>query len=88
VKEYLVWRSTEGLVDWFVLKRKHYTSLVSEPDGIFRSETFPGLWLDVEALLARDHARLVEILQKGVSSPEHAAFVVKLKATAAKRKKK
>jgi Uma2 family endonuclease len=88
VKEYLVWRSTEGLVDWFVLKRRSYTPLTPGPDGIIRSETFPGLWLDVEALLARDHAKLVLTLQKGTATHEHAAFVAKLKAAAAKRKKK
>lgn len=88
VKEYLVWRSAEGLLDWFVLKRKAYTPMTPAPDAILRSETFPGLWLDIEALLARDHGKLIQTLQKGTASPEHAAFVAKLKAGAAKRKKK
>ena len=54
------------------------------PDGIHRSEIFPGLWLDAEALFAEDRRRLIRILNRGLRSPEHAAFVAKL-AEAARR---
>jgi hypothetical protein len=88
VPEYLVWRTAEEEVHWFALKRKKYAARKPHADGTLRSEQFPGLWLDVPALLAGDMAKVLATLQKGIASPEHAAFVAKLQKTAAKRKKK
>jgi len=45
---------------------------------VIRSEVFPGLWLDADALLRRDRKRLLSVLRQGLASPEHAAFVAKL----------
>jgi hypothetical protein len=42
---------------------------------------FPGLWLDVKALLADNPAKVIATLQKGLASGEHAAFVKKLSAS-------
>jgi hypothetical protein len=50
------------------------------PDGVFRSEAFPGLWLDPAALFARDLNRLAATLEQGLATPEHAAFVATLAA--------
>lgn len=36
---------------------------------------FPGLDLAVEALLAGDLAEVLAVLQQGLQTPEHAAFV-------------
>ena len=88
VPEYLVWRTGEKEVHWFALKRKKYVALKPHADGTLRSETFPGLWLDVPALLAGDLAKLLATLQQGITSPEHATFVAKLQKAAAKKKKK
>ena len=52
-------------------------------DGIFRSETFPGLWLDVAALLRRDLKTVLATLHGGVSTDEHSAFVERLRGDAA-----
>jgi hypothetical protein len=52
--------------------------LKPDREGIWKSRVFPGLWLDGPALLARDTVRLVATLQKGLATPEHAAFVRKL----------
>ena len=87
VPEYLVWRTGEKEIHWFALKRKKYVALKPQADGTLRSEVFPGLWLDVPALLAGDLAKVLATLQQGIASPEHAAFVAKLQKTAAKRKK-
>lgn len=57
-------------------------------DGLLKSVTFPGLWLDVAALLAGNGRTVFEALQKGLATPEHAAFEAKLAATAAKKKPK
>ena len=45
---------------------------------IIRSRTFPGLWLDVEALLKDDMAKVLAVLQQRLASPEHADFVKRL----------
>jgi Uma2 family endonuclease len=87
VKEYLVWRTNKGEMNWFVLRRKKYVALVPDTNGVLKSETFPGLWLDVPQLLANDMAAALATLQQGLALPEHAAFVAKLRATA-KRKKR
>jgi hypothetical protein len=87
VPEYLVWRTEEKEVHWFALKRKKYVALKPHADGTLRSEVFPGLWLDVPALLAGDMAKVLATLQNGIASPEHAAFVAKLQKAAAKKKK-
>ena len=49
-------------------------------EGILRSETFPGLWLDGPALAALNLARVLEVGRTGVATTEHAAFVTKLQA--------
>jgi len=86
VPEYLVWRTAEQEIHWFALKRKKYVALKPHVDGTLRSEQFPGLWLDVPALLAGEMAKVLATLQQGIASPEHAAFVTKLQKAAAKKK--
>src|SRR5262245_28250101 len=74
VREYLVLRSEDAAVDWFVLRRGVYERLVPDAHGILRSEVFPGLWLDVPALLRDDPVVLRAVVMNGVRTPEHAAF--------------
>jgi hypothetical protein len=57
-----------------------FEPLVTGPDGLLRSETFPGLWLDADALLRLDLRRLLAVLRQGLVSPEHAAFVARLES--------
>jgi Uma2 family endonuclease len=80
VQEYVVWRVLDGELDWFVLREGTYHRLESDPAGIVRSTLFPGLWLAVPALLARDLAAVLATLQAGLTSPEHAAFLERLRA--------
>ncbi len=87
VKEYLVWRTERRLFDWFILKRKQYVRFEPDAEGIIRSETFPGLWIDVAAVQKWETSSFLAALNLGLASPEHAAFVAKLQAKA-KRKKK
>jgi Uma2 family endonuclease len=88
VKEYLVWRTADSVLDWFVLKRKKYVPLAPDADGRLKSETFPGLWLDVPALLAGDMVKVLQVVQEGIASAEHAAFVAKLQAASGRRKRR
>jgi len=85
VREYLVWRVYDNDLDWFVLRDGKYETLQLGPDGVFRSELFPGLWLDKAALLKGDLAAVLRRVQIGTASPEHAAFVERLKSAADSR---
>jgi len=78
VQEYVVWRVWDRTVDWFVLRSGRYERLSPTASGIYQSEVFPGLWLDGAALLSGDLARALQVLQDGLASPEHAAFVTRL----------
>jgi len=80
VQEYLVWRVDDAAIDWFALRGGRYERLVADAAGVLRSEVFPGLWLDVPALLRDDLAVVLDRLGEGVASPEHAAFVARLQA--------
>jgi hypothetical protein len=79
VREYIVWRVLDKAVDWFVLRGSDYALLGAGADGIVRSEVFPGLWLDSAAMLKGDLPRVLGVLQLGLQTTEHAAFVVKLR---------
>jgi Uma2 family endonuclease len=82
VREYVVWRVLERAVDWFVLRAGQYERLPPDADGILRSRIFPGLWLDPAALVRTDLAAVLAVLQQGLASPEHAAFVARLQRPA------
>ncbi len=79
IPEYVVWRTREKVVDWFVLRDGEYHRLEPGEDGIYRSEVFPGLWLDWKALVDGDRSGTTRALNLGLASPEHAAFVDRLK---------
>ena len=79
VLEYLVWRTEDRAVDWWILEADEYRSLAKATDGSLRSRTFPGLWLDIQALLTGDGPKVMSKLQEGLNSSEHAAFVASLK---------
>jgi len=80
VLEYVVRAIEPDEVCWFVLRGGRFDDLPPGPDGIYRSEVFPGLWLDPDALLAGDILRLQAVVALGCTSPEHAAFVARLAA--------
>jgi Uma2 family endonuclease len=82
VREYLVWRVDDQAIDWFVLREGQYEQLARTSEGLLQSEQFPGLWLDPEALLRFDLARVLQVVQQGLSGPEHAAFVAQLRQRA------
>lgn len=82
VREYVVWRTEDGGVDWWALEEDEYRPLAPGADGVLRSEVFPGFWLDVSALLAGDGARVMAVLAQGLETKEHEAFVADLEARA------
>lgn len=78
VKEYVVWQVLDQTISWFYLDKGEYLDLCVDTDGTIRSRVFPGLWLAVADLLAGNMQRVLAVLQEGVQSPEHVAFVEKL----------
>jgi hypothetical protein len=86
VCEYIVWRVFDRAIDWFILRGDRYDRLALDNAGIYRSETFPGLWLDAAALVAGDMAAVARVAQQGIATPEHAAFVANLQQRAASLK--
>jgi Uma2 family endonuclease len=78
VLEYLVVELEPNRVHWFMRCGNRFENLLPGPDGIYRSNVFPGLWLDGDALFAEDRRRLIEVLNQGLATAEHAAFVARL----------
>lgn len=78
VQEYIVWQIYENRLNWFSLKEGRYVSLEPDSVGVIRSAIFPGLWLSVIALLKGDLAQILAVLQQGLQTPEHQAFVERL----------
>jgi Uma2 family endonuclease len=84
VREYVVVLTGDQQVLWFVLREGEFVELSADTAGIFRSEFFPGLWLDAPALLAGNIAQVLEVLRRGLGTPEHAGFVERLAAAGKK----
>jgi Uma2 family endonuclease len=78
VREYVVVLTDEERILWFVLREGQFVPLAADSAGTFQSEVFAGLWLDGPALLAGDLAHVLATLQRGIATPEHAAFVQRL----------
>lgn len=78
VKEYIVWQVFDNQLDWFVLENGEYITLNSDADGIIKSRIFPGLWLDVSALLTGEMTQVLAVLQRGLASEAHQLFIQQL----------
>ncbi len=83
VQEYVVVLAQEQSAVWFSRAPDGFVDLHAGADGVFRSELFPGLWLDPRGIFDPTSRRLTSVIRKGLGSPEHAAFVA---ALAARRK--
>jgi Uma2 family endonuclease len=76
VREYLVLCVNEQQLRWFNLTRTE--ELQPDAAGVYRIQTFPGLWINGPALLAYDYQSLMQTLESGLAAPEHAEFVKQL----------
>ncbi len=79
VLEYVVWRVLDRAIDWFYLRGGTFKRLPRSRDGTYKSKVFPGLWLDPAALVNRDLATVLHVVQKGLATAEHRRFVTKLR---------
>jgi Uma2 family endonuclease len=75
VREYLVWQMYEDEFFWYRLDAGQYMAEVPDEQGLIESQVFPGLVLDVPALLARDLATVLAQLQRAIRSRPHQEFV-------------
>jgi Uma2 family endonuclease len=78
VLEYVVWRVLDRGLNWFKLHDGEYVLLSPDNQGVIRSEVFPGLWLNVPAMLESKLDIVLDTLQQGMATPEHKAFVAQL----------
>jgi Uma2 family endonuclease len=84
VREYLVCITGEPGVEWRTWNDDtgDYDILAAGTEGTAQSRVFPGLWLDIAALLNRDASKLLAKLQRGLASAAHKAFRKRLQAAA------
>ena len=71
----MVAQAYEQRVDWFVLRADGYEVLLSDVNGVIRSEVFPGLWLPVNAVWQGNVSKMLAVLHEGLASMEHAEFI-------------
>jgi hypothetical protein len=77
-KTYVVFALDPDEVFWHVRRGDQLIAVPPGDDGIYRSQAFPGLWLDPKAMFRRDFGSLLATLDRGLASPEQAAFVLDL----------
>lgn len=78
VREYLTLESFRKRTVWRVLVNGSYAAIQPDADGYYRSRVFPGLWLDAGAFWREDGPTVQRVLEQGLASDEHAAFIEQL----------
>jgi Uma2 family endonuclease len=78
VQEYIVWRVLDEQIDWFNLENGKYRKFIASRQKIIESKIFPGLRLNVAAMLADDMQKVLRDLQKGLSSKKYKEFAARL----------
>lgn len=76
VEEYWVLNLIDDRIQAFDLTTGIETVL--DAQSICRSKVFPGLWINVPAIFADNLDGMLSVLNDGLATPEHAAFVAKL----------
>ncbi|MEI7684546.1 MAG: Uma2 family endonuclease [Planctomycetota bacterium] len=78
VQEYVavVFHSHE--IRWHRLIDGEYQIIPPDADQIYRSQTFPGLWLNGAALLSQQPGQVLATLHEGLATREHREFVERL----------
>jgi len=64
VNEYIVWRTEDREIDWFVLDDGQYVKLAADRHGRIHSRLFKGLVLDTAAALKMDKAKVLAALRR------------------------
>lgn len=79
VKEYITLDTSSKQIAWRVLTGGSYRRRSPGTDWICRSKAFPGLWLDPRHIWSCEGRSVLAVLQKGIDSEEHRAFVARMK---------
>ena len=79
VAEYLVLLPREQEVRWFSFAAGETVQIEPDADGVLRSRVFPGLHLQPTRFWQGDLAGVLDVLRSGLATPEHAAFVERLR---------
>lgn len=78
VQEYLVLLTHEREVRWFSWQTGEAEEIQPDEQGILRSFVLPGLQLHPGLFWQGDMAGVLALLQQGLATPEHTAFVQRL----------
>ncbi len=70
VQEYKVWTLHENAIHWFRLHEGRYVQVEPDDTGVIRSQVFPGLWLNVPALLRHDLPTVLATVQAGMDAQQ------------------
>jgi Uma2 family endonuclease len=62
VSEYVVWQTEDERISWFRLRAGCYVAIEPNERGVIESRIFPGLRLNVAAMLAADRAAVLATL--------------------------
>ena len=68
VKEYIVWRTLDREIDWFILENGKYVKLTPDDAGVIHSRAFDGLRLNIKAILNGDMAVVLHSLSGSCST--------------------
>lgn len=74
VQEYIVWRVLDKQIDWFGLENGKYQRFSANKQGIIESKVFPGLRLNIKAMLEENLQQVLADLQKGLQSKKYKEF--------------
>ncbi len=75
VQEYLVLLPEEQTGKWYCWQDEDAVEIAPDAEGVMKSRVFPGLWLSPERFWQGDVAGLLNCVQEGLDSAEHAAFL-------------
>lgn len=78
VQEYIVWQVAERAIRWLSWQEGDYLSLTPDDRGLIGSRVFPGLNLNVTALLKGDLAEVLAEVQRGLATAAHQDFVERM----------
>jgi Uma2 family endonuclease len=73
VGTYIVWQVEDEKLRWFELRNGRYEEVAPGPDRVWRSERFPGLWLDGPALARDDVGAVLDTLARGIAARDGAS---------------
>ena len=81
IQEYLVLLTYSEEVCWFNWQGEEVVEIEADAQGVLCSRALPGLWLDAAAFWRGDLGTVLRVLQQGIDTPEHSAFVERLRAS-------